>query len=158
MDNFRKHGKHLWRMALLFGCGILAFVALRMLLVPKGFGVLGHYRLGALADNRERPLVHAGRAACADCHDSQVKALASQGHAKLGCETCHGPLARHAAAEDPSKLKPALPEPRSLCLSCHEANVAKPRGFPQQDSRSHHPGTPCTTCHTPHRPRMEAPK
>src|SRR5262249_13473732 len=63
-----RDGGHLLRLLFLFVLGALAFVVAQRLLVPKGFGTLGHYRPGALADSRSFPVVFAGRAACEECH------------------------------------------------------------------------------------------
>ena len=49
------HRGHLLRVAGLFAAGVLAFLVLQAFLVPKGFGVYGHYRAGALEENRVRP-------------------------------------------------------------------------------------------------------
>jgi len=35
---------------------------------------------------------------------------------------------------------------------CHEANVARPKGFKQVDTKTHNPGAKCTDCHTAHNP------
>lgn len=144
-------------MAVLFATGGLAFLLLRATLVPKDFGRHGHYRAGALEDNRARPLVHAGRAACLDCHGDIPKAMEAKasGHRGIGCEACHGAQAAHAAAEDPGKAKPKLPEARPLCLGCHAQDPARPGFLPQQDPKLHHPKSVCTDCHNPHAPRME---
>ena len=72
------HKEHLVRVAALFAAGVLVFVALQSLLVPKGFGGYGHYRAGALDDNRARPLVHAGRGACVECHADVWRVLATR--------------------------------------------------------------------------------
>ena len=42
------HKEHLLRVAGLFVAGVLAFLVLQAFLVPRGFGVYGHYRAGAL--------------------------------------------------------------------------------------------------------------
>ena len=52
--------EHLLRMAAIFVAGAVLFIVVRGLLVPEDFGVYGHFRAGALDDNRQRPLVHAG--------------------------------------------------------------------------------------------------
>jgi len=143
---------HLVRVAALFLAGLVAFVVIRALLVPADFGVYGHYRAGALADNRAYPLVFAGRAACAECHDDVVAARSGGRHERIGCEACHGALAAHASAQDDAK--PARPDPRALCVSCHDARVGKPTGFPQVHVREHAPDGPCTACHQPHRPAI----
>jgi cytochrome c554/c'-like protein len=145
-----RHRQHLFRVAALFVTGLLLFVAVRALLVPPDFGLYGHYRAGALADIRKTALSFAGRNACADCHPDISEALAKGKHARIGCESCHGALARHA--EDPEKLKPAKLEVPALCLSCHTANVAKPKKFPQIDPSDHGDGARCTSCHAAHHP------
>lgn len=141
---------HLLRVAGIFLAGFLLFVAVRALLVPSDFGLYGHYRAGALADARVRTPSFAGRQACADCHSEAAEALAKARHSGIGCETCHGALARHAA--EPEKQAPAKLDGGRLCLSCHMANVAKPKKFPQVDPAEHGEGEPCMSCHVPHRP------
>ncbi|MCG3193106.1 MAG: hypothetical protein DIJKHBIC_02356 [Thermoanaerobaculia bacterium] len=154
MRHLMKNKVHLFRMAGLFVVGFLVFAGARAVFVPEGFGVYGHYRAGALEDNRAFPLVHAGRAACAGCHGDEPEALKASRHAKVGCEACHGALAVHA--DDPAKLTPKKPDAKTLCLVCHMANVAKPSGF-KQISPEDHPEGVCTECHDPHSP-ADAPK
>jgi len=156
MKKFLKDKEHLVRVALLFAGGLVLFVLVRAVLVPKGFGLYGHYRAGALADNMARPLSFAGRDACEGCHTDVVEFRKGSKHAAIGCESCHGPLAKHA--EDPSALKPERPEPKALCLGCHAANVAKPRGFKQIDPKEHFAGEACAGCHAPHAPQKEPKK
>jgi protein-arginine kinase activator protein McsA len=43
-----------------------------------------------------------------------------------------------------------------LCVRCHEANIAKPKGFPQVVSAEHSTGVSCDTCHQPHSPAINA--
>lgn len=149
--------RHLIRMAALFAAGVVVFLILRTLLVPKDFGRLGHYRAGALEDNKALPLVHAGKAACLECHGDVARTMAAKqsGHRTIGCESCHGPQAAHATAEDPGRLKPKLPEARPLCLGCHSEDSARPAFLPQQDPKRHNPKSACADCHSPHAPRME---
>ena len=142
--------EHLLRVAGIFVAGLLLFAVVRGFLVPADFGLYGHYRAGALGDVRSRAPSFAGRQACAACHTDTAEALAKGKHAGVGCETCHGPLARHA--EDPEKQTPAKLDPRKLCLSCHVASVAKPKQFPQIDPADHGEGAACASCHVPHHP------
>jgi len=60
-------------------------------------------------------------------------------------------LAKHAG--DPSAQAPRkLAElGKDLCLGCHAANVAKPKGFKQIDG-SHGDGGKCSDCHGGHAP------
>lgn len=146
-----KDQEHLARMAALFGGGVVVFLVLQQLLVPKGFGLYGHYRAGALDDNRARPVSFAGQAACAECHTDEATARKAGKHARVACEACHGALAKHAAEPDP---KPDKPHGRELCLKCHTANVAKPAKFPQVEPSEHAETGLCTECHQAHNPGM----
>lgn len=142
--------EHLLRVAGLFVAGLLLFLLLRALLVPKGFGVYGHFRAGALDDNRARAAAYADTATCEACHTDVAEARKGGKHAAVACEACHGPLASHADADDPAAKKPQRPG-QPLCLVCHTANVAKPRGFPQVNPKEHGDGS-CLECHTAHQP------
>jgi len=145
--------EHLLRVAGLFTVGVVAFLILQAVLVPKDFGVYGHFRAGALADNEKRPLDFAGRAACGECHIDEAGAIKGGKHAGVGCEACHGPLARHA--EDASAQKAERPDGRMLCLRCHAANVAKPAAFPQVEPPEHSAEGSCLECHPAHSPALE---
>jgi hypothetical protein len=144
--------EHVVRVAALFVIGIVAFLVLRWWFLPTDFGDYGFYRTGALADNRARPIAYAGRAACADCHSDVVELRKGSRHEGIGCESCHGPLARHAAGDDPAK--PARPDPRVTCVRCHAAKAGKPQAYPQVDIADHAPDGECTACHRPHRPAI----
>lgn len=150
MKNFFVDGQHLIRAgALLLGL-VVVFVVVRSLLVPAGFGELGHYRRGALDDVAALPVRFAGRAACAECHTDVVEMRHGSKHERIGCESCHGALAAHAA--DPGSLTPELPDAGTVCLRCHRAEMARPVKFPQIDPKEHGDGTKCTECHKPHHP------
>jgi hypothetical protein len=143
---------HLVRMAALFAAGVTLFVAARAVLIPHDFGVYGHYRASALADNRADPLVHAGRGACLACHAEPAQALGAGVHHAIGCEACHGPLARHAAA--PKESRAGKPDGRTLCLRCHARNETRPATFPQVDAAEHAPEGTCVDCHAAHSPKL----
>ena len=153
MPDLFRDKEHLVRMAALFAAGLLAFLVLRAVLVPKGFGEFGHYRAGSLIENRSLPQRFAGRTACGECHDDVAAERAVGGHAGIGCEACHGALGAHA--QDPAALQPDLPEAMPLCLGCHRTSVAKPTWFPQVDPAEHGEGEACDLCHLPHHPDME---
>lgn len=144
------HKGHLLRVAGLFAAGVLAFLVLQAFLVPKGFGVYGHYRAGALEENRVRPVSFAGRAACVECHSDVPEAMKGGRHEAIHCEACHGPLAAHAG--DPAEKKAVRPDSRELCARCHAPNVARPAKFPQVETADHASGEACTTCHAAHNP------
>lgn len=150
-----KDQEHLLRVVGLFLAALVVFFILRALLVPEGFGVYGHFRAGALDDNRAGPVAFAGGEACAACHDEVVQLRGRGKHAKVNCEACHGAQSRHAQADDPSAHKPERPGP-SLCPVCHTVNLAKPASFPQVVPREHADGTSCLECHAAHDPTGEA--
>lgn len=157
MGGLFEHKRHLVRMAGLFGAGVLLFVVARGLFVPKGFGVYGHYRAGALADNSVRVQVFAGRGACGECHTDTAALLAGGPHKGVGCEACHGAQGEHARAAEPDKKKPAKPEAAKVCVVCHLPNVAKPATLKQVDPKEHGDGSgACGGCHDPHSPDKEA--
>jgi Cytochrome c554 and c-prime len=150
MQRFIKDREHLARMAGLFLVGLVLFLVVQVLLVPKDFYKFGHFRAGALADNASRPVVFAGRQACESCHPDVVEARKGSRHGIIGCEACHGALAKHA--DDPASLKPTRPEAQKLCVVCHLREVGRPQSFPQIDPQEHMGGEPCIACHKPHHP------
>jgi predicted CXXCH cytochrome family protein len=146
------HYQHVVRVAALFAVGFGVFLVIRALLVPADFGRLGFYRAGALDDVRAQAVVFAGQGACAECHTDVMAVRKAGSHAKVSCESCHGPLASHASDYT---VKPRTLDPRSLCLGCHTANAGKPRDFPQIIPADHGGDGPCRDCHTPHNPRIQ---
>lgn len=150
--NLFKDKEHLVRMAGIFALGILLFLVLQLALVPDTFGLYGHYRAAAIGDEGRKPVAHAGRASCARCHAAVADAQKAGKHATLGCEGCHGPLVKHAAA--PSRVKPPKLASTKLCPACHEKNIARPDWLKQVNSAEHSGGEACDMCHQPHAPQM----
>lgn len=151
MRKIFKDIEHLMRLVVVLAAGVLVFLVARRVLVPPGFGQYGHYRPGALDDNRVRPVKFAGRTACELCHEDIVTTKKAGKHVIVGCEACHGPLAQHT--EDPTANKPKRPNAATLCVRCHEADPAKPKAFPQVASKEHSGGEICSSCHNPHKPK-----
>ena len=147
---FRDSG-HLIRPAIVILVGLALFIVVRGAVIPKAFGQYGHYRPGALDLVKQRPIAYAGQQQCVICHEEQGKVRAEGKHARVACETCHGPLAKHA--DDPASVIPKLPDVASLCVRCHEKDAAKPAKFPQVASVEHSGGMVCNTCHKPHSPK-----
>jgi hypothetical protein len=152
MNAFKDAG-HLFRLAAVFIVGCLLFLGMRQFLVPKSFGQYGHYRGDAIGEIASRPVNFAGHQACEGCHAEVLEKKRGSRHMQVNCEACHGPLAKHA--DDPS-VQPAKLDTAVLCVRCHEANAAKPKGFPQVASADHSTGLPCDTCHQPHSPAIIA--
>lgn len=76
---------------------------------------------------------HRPDASCMTCHDDVRDAHDAQAHLGCGGDGCH---------TSPTVL--ALPESRSVCLTCH------------QDRAQHEPGRECATCHATGRPDAPA--
>lgn len=148
-----RDAEHLLRLAAVFVAAILLFLFMRTMFVPESFGRYGHYRADALKDIAAQPVAFAGHKACADCHDEVVQAKSVGKHGNVNCEACHGALQKHV--EDPASVVPQLPDTGVLCARCHEANLAKPRNFPQVASKDHSGGEKCKTCHQPHNPLLQ---
>ena len=152
MKDLRDTG-HLFRLAAVFAAIFIAFLLVRAMLVPKGFGRYGHYRAEALAEIASRPISYAGHQTCENCHGDIVEVKSKGKHAGVNCESCHGPLAKHT--DDPGSVQPVKLETTSLCPRCHTANAAKPKKFPQVVPEDHSGGVPCDSCHKPHTPVIE---
>jgi len=144
---------HLVRPALVLLAGLGVFLLLRGAVIPKDFGKYGHFRPGALDLVRSHPIAYAGQDTCAACHDDQVNARKAGKHARVACEACHGPQAKHA--DDPTANVPKLPDVATLCKSCHEQDAAKPKWFPQVVTAEHSAGMSCKDCHKPHNPHID---
>jgi hypothetical protein len=148
-----KEIEHLIRLAGVMLLALLLFVVLRAAVVPKSFGQYGHYRGNASSEIAARAPAFAGHEVCEGCHTDVVDQKKLGRHANVACESCHGPQGKHA--DDPASVKPQLPDTAVICARCHEANSAKPKGFPQVVSADHSGGLACNTCHKPHRPKIE---
>ncbi len=153
MSAFKDSG-HLFRLAALYAVGTLTFLAIRGYFVPRSFGQYGHYRGAAITEIAARPIHFAGHQACETCHTDVATMKNSGKHAHVNCEACHGPLATHA--DDPASVQPAKLNTAVLCVRCHAASAAKPKGFPQVVAADHSNGLPCETCHQPHSPAISA--
>ncbi len=153
MSVFKDAG-HLFRFAGLFVLAFLIFLVVRHYVVPKSFGQYGHYRGDAIGEIAARPVKFAGHETCEMCHSDVADKKKIGKHAHVNCEACHGALASHA--DDPATITPVLPDTAVLCVRCHAASAAKPKGFPQIDPASHYQGTSCKTCHQPHNPGIDA--
>jgi uncharacterized CHY-type Zn-finger protein len=145
--------EHLVRLAVVIVILLAIFLVLRAAVVPRSFGEYGHYRGAAIAEAAARPIAFAGHDACEACHTDVVEQKKQGKHVVVACEACHGALAKHA--DDPASVTPPKLDTAVLCTRCHEANSAKPKGFPQVVTADHSGGIACDTCHQPHRPKIE---
>ncbi len=148
-----KDAEHLGRLAIVVVVVFLVSLLIRAHFVPKSFGRYGHYRANALSELSAQPISYGGHQVCQTCHDDVAALKAAGMHKGVNCEACHGPLEKHI--EDPGSVKPRLPDTTMLCPSCHQANIAKPRNFPQVVSEEHSNGVACKVCHQPHSPLLQ---
>jgi len=153
-DEALKDAGHLFRLAAVFLLGLVAFLVIRSLLVPRSFGRYGHYRANAIGEIAALPISYAGHQVCEGCHTDEADMKSKGVHKGVACESCHGPQAKHA--DDPGTAQPAKLDTTSLCPRCHQANIAKPKTFPQVDAPDHSGGAACNTCHQPHSPAIAA--
>jgi hypothetical protein len=142
------------RLAAVFAMGAVVFVAVRAAVIPKSFGEYGPYRGAALREITSQPVVFAGHETCEGCHPDILDVKSKGVHARVNCESCHGPQAKHA--DDPGTGKPPRPDVAKLCVRCHSENIAKPSGFPQVNAKEHSGGQACNSCHNPHSPGFGA--
>lgn len=150
-----KDYRHLVRAGILGLSVVAAFLVARKLMVPADFGKTGPYRAGALDEIAGEAPRYADAKACVKCHGKQSQARSANAHRGVSCQSCHGPLADHAASpRGKNPGKPAGGGTREFCGKCHYANQSRPRGFPQIDQASHNPGAACRECHDPHAPKL----
>jgi Cytochrome c7 and related cytochrome c len=147
---FRSY-EHLLRLAAVFAAGAAVFLVLRSILVPADYGQLGHYRAGALTQIKARAIAYAGQRSCMECHTDVAETRKTNAHARIACESCHGPLAAHAA--DPS-VAARKPDPRAVCEACHRPDPARSRAVKTVVFADHADAGPCTACHAPHAPKL----
>ncbi len=152
-----EHARHVFRIALLVVVILAVVLLARGLLVPKSYGLYGRFRGANVAEQMNaRPVLHAGAAACADCHDDQAKKRAAGAHRNVSCEICHAPLGAHVKA-DGSIVKPPIDRSFTLCARCHRKVDGRPAKFPQVNLEQHVngpvEGKVCLQCHDPHSPK-----
>ncbi|OFX20756.1 MAG: hypothetical protein A2033_03460 [Bacteroidetes bacterium GWA2_31_9] len=138
------------RLLLAFAIFIALFLVVRYFLVPDSYGELGAYRSLSLKENEEPIAKFVGVETCEMCHDTIVKAKASDVHQKLQCEVCHGPGYLHM--ENPETVKMIIPTEREHCGKCHELNAAKKSKIAQVNLAEHNVENKCIDCHNPHMP------
>ncbi len=157
-----EHARHVFRVIFVLLLALVAFVLGRSWLVPKSFGMYGSYRFDNVAEQAAiRAPVHAGAAACADCHDDKSKKIGAGVHKRVSCEICHGALGIHVKDGD---LVAKMPIDRSftLCARCHRKILGRPEKFPQVVLEQHVQqmgpakleGKVCLDCHDPHSPKL----
>ncbi len=166
-----RHAGHFVRLLALVAITVVGFLFVRSLVVPKDYGIKGHYRLSAIDDEAKREPRHIGSAACAECHDEIAAMWKAGKHHTPQCENCHGPGLMHTkvVAEDSTKgyadkilkNKNAIKRPTGIqeCKWCHLKTFERPSTLKSIASVERHitdhkgtytPNSKCVDCHNPH--------
>jgi hypothetical protein len=136
----------------LFAVLVVGFVAVAVV-VPWVYGEYGFHPEENARTWAALTPQYADAAVCQRCHETEYAAWQGERHASVTCESCHGPLAEHAATApreaEPGSLGLTMPD-EGLCVVCHEASPAKPAAFKQVDLAEHYPGGACLGCHDSH--------
>ncbi len=96
---------------------------------------------------------YADSALCQRCHAREYAPWQAAKHAAVTCESCHGPLAEHAATAPVTAPAGSLAIEKpsdGLCAVCHAAVTGRRLTFPQVDLTKHYAGAPCLGCHDSH--------
>jgi hypothetical protein len=88
---------------------------------------------------------------CRQCHEPEQAKLSFKNHAGIGCQSCHGALAEHAAASvEGTAARVGVSVPTDgVCVRCHTAATGRPMGFEQIVPGQHYVAQ-CLECHDPH--------
>ena len=96
---------------------------------------------------------YADSALCQRCHQPEYAPWVASRHRAVVCESCHGPLAAHAAETSPNAPAGSVvlaKVPDAICVACHGKAIGRPAAFPQVDVAQHYAGASCLWCHNPH--------
>jgi len=138
------------RLGIVLAALVAAVIVVRFVAIPQSFFSQKLHEKATVERETARPVSFAGTAECVDCHEDEYDTKNNGYHRSLGCESCHGPSAKHV--DDPENVKPFAPRDRKFCPVCHEYDPSRPTGFPQINPTSHNPMKPCISCHDPHDP------
>lgn len=166
-----EHARHFVRLLALIAIAIIGFLGVRAKVVPKDFGLTGHFRQSAIPEIAAREPRHLGSAACGDCHDKEYTAWKAGKHSVPQCENCHGPGLMHVKvmSEDstdkyPDRIKKNPKALRVLsgiqeCKWCHLKTFERPSTLKSIANVEQHvvskggkftPLSKCIDCHNPH--------
>lgn len=163
-DYTSKYNSHLIRIIVVLVVLAVVGIVVRAMVLPKSFGLYGHYRADAIQDEINRPIRNGTNASCLVCHP-YIRQMHLEGvHRTVSCEFCHGPVADHVRDGKVIGLLPKKQgrEIRTLCLRCHNRIIrARPResikmiSMPQHLEEKHvRTDHICNQCHNVHAPLM----
>jgi hypothetical protein len=94
---------------------------------------------------------YAGSQACIECHTAIYNTASVTRHfqVNVGCESCHGPAAAHAANYTDPTVMPVVDTLGTVCGNCH--NGAQHPYYSEWQTSVHRTvSVGCPTCHDPH--------
>jgi predicted CXXCH cytochrome family protein len=155
-------GKILIGLVVITILGIAGITGARMIIAPSFKAANNDYRyqwhrVANEQEWKEFKVKYRGSSYCKDCHTQQFKEVGASLHAKVSCESCHGPAINHP--DNPARL--TIDNSRSLCLRCHSDLPYRrtqyselPKGeikLKMVDPDIHNPEMECIACHNPHK-------
>ncbi len=140
------------RVGLLLIVVVVMFGVAMQLFIPESFGKYGRYRSDSIGENVSKEVGFAeGSGVCANCHVNVNNELGTAQHAKIDCQTCHGPGEKHRNSPKEYSLK--IIGDKNLCAACHSTIAGrKDKGVATVEPVIHSGGIVCTKCHNPHQP------
>lgn len=154
--------RHLIRAAMILAGALMIFFIVRTFLVPKSFGMYGHFRGDNLAEQAAFPVNYGPPDVCATCHTEQITMKGKGKHVTVPCQTCHGPVGEHV--QDDGMKPMIINKSFTLCARCHQKLEARPPTFPQINIQEHLASVnmttdgneaACLSCHNPHSPTIK---
>lgn len=135
----------------------LAIVAIASIAIGTGlflataaYGAFGGGRAAVNAQSWALRPMRIAPDGCVACHPAQAAQQASNKHAGVDCQTCHGPAGAHPGSDPEAVVEISKPS-AAVCVQCHTQVVGRPAGFGQIDPATHWGGsTLCLRCHDPH--------
>ena len=156
------HSVHVVRILLTLVGALIVAVLLRPLVLPNEFGEHGHYRPGAVEDEKNRPARNMTNESCYACHKNIRKIHKKGVHESVSCEVCHGAYADHVQDGLVIGEMPVVrgDDIKPLCLRCHNEiirarppesikMISLPEHLEQKKVRTDHI---CNQCHHVHAP------
>jgi len=145
------------RRAAAMTAGIVALAALAVvalvLVLPAVYAEYGFHPDTSAQSWASLTPQYADSSLCRRCHEAEYLPWQDSKHAPVVCESCHGPLAEHAATAPivapPGTIEVEAPT-QTLCIACHEQVPGRPLNVAQVDLTAHYAGAPCLGCHDVH--------
>jgi hypothetical protein len=149
-----ERARHVLRVGFVLVVLVSVMMIGRTFLVPASYGMAGPYRFDNVAEQQAKPVMHGGQQSCKSCHEKEWTLWSeAEVHLKVACESCHGPLAKHAQGDQ--KIGDAVVNKSwQQCATCHRKLEGRPSLVPQVDFSKHKDvkldGDACAECHNPH--------